>query len=73
MKVFTSERCPPCKILKKILREKKVEFEEVNIDTPEGLEEARRYDIRALPTIIKDGKTYVGLPLDRKKLEEIIC
>jgi len=69
LKLFSSPRCMPCKILKKKLLEKGIIFEEINVETDEGLKEAEKYGVTAVPTIIKDDELIVvGLP--KKQLEE---
>jgi len=67
LKLFTSEHCPPCKVMKEWLKLKGIEFEEINIDTEEGMREAEKYEIQAVPTLVKDDKIIlVGLPISDK-------
>jgi len=64
LKLFTSEHCPPCRVMKELLKQKGIAFEEVSIDTEDGLEEAEKLGIQAVPTLVKDGKiVLVGLPV----------
>ncbi|MCK9530402.1 MAG: thioredoxin family protein [Gammaproteobacteria bacterium] len=48
--VFSAPWCAACQILKKHMKEKAVEFEEVNID--EDVNAVSQYGIRSLPTTI---------------------
>jgi len=50
--------------MKELLKQKGIAFEEVSIDTEDGLEEAEKLGIQAVPTLVKDGKiVLVGLPV----------
>ena len=71
IKLVSSDQCIPCKLLKKWLEEHGVKFKEINVDTEEGLKFANEKNIRAIPTVIKDGKIlFIGLPPE-KRLKEI--
>ena len=61
MKLFTTPWCEPCNTLRQRLTDLGVMFEEINIE--ENPDEAFKYDIRAVPTIItSDGVRKVGSP-----------
>jgi small redox-active disulfide protein 1 len=74
IKLFTSPTCPACpkakEVLRKIVEENKdIMVLEFNVNTDEGLREALRYDVRAVPTIvINDRYVIVGIPNYKKRL-----
>ncbi|MEZ5334990.1 MAG: thioredoxin family protein [Methanolobus sp.] len=62
-----SEWCHFCPTAKKMWRELQeqcnFEYEEVELDTPEGKELAKKFKIRSIPTtIIDDQVAFVGVP-----------
>jgi len=61
--LFTSEYCGPCHEIKRILKKKGIKFKEISVDTPEGAALADKYNIRAIPAMVKDGK--ILEPVDR--------
>lgn len=65
--------CPNAKQLWRELREKYgFEYEEVELDTPEGKELAAKFKIRSIPaTIINDKVTFVGVPELDKAIKAI--
>jgi glutaredoxin len=66
LRVYTSKDCVPCVILKKILKEEGIEFEEVDVDE-------KNIKVKELPVIEKDGRiVMVGLPLSKKDLLKAI-
>lgn len=50
--LFSASWCPNCPSVKAILDSNNVEYKYVDIDTPEGEEEAAVHGIRGLPTVI---------------------
>ena len=52
--------CGPCKRVKGFLDDKEVEHTYVDIDTEEGLELARDWAVRSVPSMSIDGKIYTG-------------
>jgi len=50
--LFFRETCPNCPPVKRILHESSIAGREVNVDTPEGLEEALSLNVMAAPTVI---------------------
>ncbi|MDY7027448.1 MAG: ribonucleoside triphosphate reductase [Spirochaetota bacterium] len=50
--LFFRETCPNCPPVKRVLHESSVDGREVNVDTPEGLEEALSLNVMAAPTVI---------------------
>jgi thiol-disulfide isomerase/thioredoxin len=65
--------CPTAKELWRELKEKyDFEYEEVELDTPEGKELAKKFKIRSIPTTIIDDKVvFVGVP-DREKASYVV-
>ena len=52
-KIFTTPMCPKCNALKASMKESvKIEGEVVDATTPEGLEQARKYKVAHVPTVI---------------------
>jgi glutaredoxin len=52
--------CGPCKRVKGYLDSKDIEYTYVDIDTEAGLELARDWAVRSVPTMSIDGKIYTG-------------
>jgi len=63
--LFSSEKCVPCKIVEEILKRRNIEYEKIDIETEKGMKLAKKYNIRAVPTIIYGDKKFVGLAVDR--------
>ena len=72
LKLFSSDNCKPCVVLKMILNKRNIYYEEVNIETEEGYEEAKKYGIMSIPTLVNGEKVYVGLPTNVKDLEKVL-
>ena len=49
---FSSSWCGQCPKAKQILDDNNIQYKYVDIDTPEGEEEAAAHGIRGLPTVI---------------------
>ncbi len=71
MIVLSSEKCVPCKLLKEELKRKGIDFIEVDIETSNGREIARKYGIIGVPAIIRDGKV-VMVGYNKEKLNELV-
>ena len=58
IKMFTGENCSACKSLKSYLDTHDFKYEAVHVATAMGSDEARTFNIRGLPTLVKlqDGK-----------------
>lgn len=57
--LFTMPSCPNCSLIKAFLEDKKIEFEEIDAATDEGLEKAAELNVLSTPTFIvldKEGK-----------------
>lgn len=59
MIILTSDTCEPCKVLKMVLGERK-DISFLNLNTQDGVNVARKYGIRSVPTLIKDGNVITG-------------
>mgnify|MGYP001594907135 CR=1 FL=1 len=58
LKLFTAKWCGPCKQLKQWLENENIEgIEIVDIDTPEGSNEAAKVGIRGIPALLTEDKT----------------
>lgn len=51
-KLFTTPMCPKCPAMKEFMAGKDVEGEVVNAHTPEGLAEARKFMVAAVPMVV---------------------
>ncbi|RKY69020.1 MAG: ribonucleoside triphosphate reductase [Candidatus Latescibacterota bacterium] len=51
-KFFFSDRCPQCSLAKAYVEKLDLPGENIDARTPQGLEEARKYDVRSTPTVL---------------------
>lgn len=51
-KLFTTPTCPSCPPVKKYMGTVEMKGKMVDAGTPEGLEEAQKYSIREVPTVL---------------------
>jgi len=51
-KLFTTPMCPKCTALKEDMKSIQIEGEVVDATTPEGLEQARKYQVATVPTVL---------------------
>ena len=61
--VYSTPTCPNCMVLKSLLKEKGIQFSEMNMSTPAGLTELRINGIFAMsaPVLQIDDQFYQGL------------
>lgn len=61
LKVFTSKKCPDCNLLKQILKNKNIDFEEIDGTTIKSIAylRARKVSLTQLPIIERDNKFYL--------------
>jgi glutaredoxin/ribosomal protein L32 len=73
--LFFRETCPNCPPVKRVLHESSVDGREVNVDTPEGLEEALSLNVMAAPTVIcLDGNgEEIGRSCTADELGSLLC
>ena len=50
--LFTTPMCPNCPDLKEFMSTVDLEGENIDASTPEGLQEASKYDVVAVPTVV---------------------
>lgn len=60
LKIYSASWCEPCKHFKKMLETASIEYENIDIDSIEGSEEARNKGIRGIPTLEYNNKLLVG-------------
>ena len=51
-KLFTTPTCPSCPPVKEFMKGVEMKGEMVDASTPEGLEDARKYGVSAVPTVL---------------------
>lgn len=59
MIILTSDTCEPCKVLKMVLGGRE-DISFLNLNTQYGVDTARKYGVRSVPTLIKDGTVVTG-------------
>ena len=80
IKVFTTEICPNCKIVKEFLAAEGEAYKEVNITTAEALTELRMQGVFTLVTpVVQVGSTFLagndlfnGDELRKERIKEVI-
>ena len=75
LKVFTLPSCSSCPLAKAIASEVatklNITYKEVNMATPEGLDEGKTYDILSAPSIAVDGEVIIrGGLISKQRLED---
>lgn len=56
--LFTTKTCPNCSMIKKVLRDKQIDYE--LIDAEENVELSKKYNIVAVPTLVTQDGIYVN-------------
>ncbi len=59
---FSSKKCSPCEIVEKILKDEKISFKKIDVDTLKGAQHADSKKVRVLPTIDDGEERIEGLP-----------
>ena len=57
--LLTSDTCAPCKIVKQRIAENGWTVEVLDLNTPEGVAQARKHSVRNVPSLITDDSTLV--------------
>lgn len=72
VKIYTTPTCPFCKMTKKYLTEKNVDYEEVDVTASKenAKEMIEKSGQRSVPVIDYDGEIIVGF--DKKRLKELV-
>lgn len=66
--LLSANWCSNCQPVKHHIKCNELDVKILDVDTPEGNMVAMKYSVRGLPTLIKDGVTYVG----QEKIMEVI-
>lgn len=51
-KLFTTRMCPKCPAVKEFMQTVELKGKFIDASTPEGLEEARKYSLSVVPTVL---------------------
>ena len=51
-KLFFTPMCPNCPTVKEFMKNVDMEGEEIDAALPEGLEEAKKFDVISVPTVV---------------------
>jgi glutaredoxin 3 len=72
IKVYTTPSCPYCYALKDFLRERKIEFEEIDVSASQEIAEEmiKKSGQMGVPVTEIDGEIVVGF--DKEKLEKLL-
>ena len=49
--LFTGKSCPACATMKANMAKAGIEYEEINVDTNDGMKKAMEYHVSSLPTL----------------------
>jgi len=60
LKVFTSKTCQPCKLAKRQLEDRLIDFEEFDVNEKEGKKIATEFGIGGLPFFIYGDERFAG-------------
>ncbi len=78
-KLFTTKMCPKCPAMKEYMSSQdKIQGELVDASSPEGLDEARKFQVSAVPTVVfvdDDGAEIADIKRCQSKedVEEVIA
>jgi len=72
VKIYTTPVCPFCNLAKQYLKEKGIEFEEIDVSKDEkaAMEMIQKSGQMGVPVIEIDGKIVVGF--DKEKIDELL-
>lgn len=72
IKVYSAPSCPYCVALKEFLKERRIEFEEIDVskDKKKAQEMIKKSGQMGVPVVEIDGEIVVGF--DREKIEKIL-
>jgi glutaredoxin-related protein len=73
-KLFFTPMCPKCPAIKEFMKGLDIEGEFVDATTPEGLEQARKYEIISVPTILffDDKNEIVSKAHDLEEVKRVV-
>jgi mycoredoxin len=75
IKIYTTTRCRDCRLAKGFLDERRIDYEEINIDEyPEAVEVVMKATggKRQVPTLEIDGRFVTASPFSRQRLAEAL-
>jgi len=72
IKIYSTPTCPYCHLLKEYLKEKNIEFEDIDVSqNQEALQElVKKTGAMAVPVIDIDGEIVVGF--DKEKIDKLL-
>jgi glutaredoxin-like YruB-family protein len=72
VKIYTTPVCPFCNLAKQYLKEKGIEFEEIDVSKDEkaAMEMIQKSGQMGVPVIEIDGKIVIGF--DKEKIDELL-
>jgi len=73
IKVYSTPTCPYCHLVKEYLKEKGVEFEDIDVSQNESAlqELVQKTGAMAVPVIDIDGKIVIGF--DKEKIDQLLA
>lgn len=60
IQVYSAKWCQGCGTVKKVLEQKGIAYEVVDIDTVEGMEKAKELGVRNIPVTVVNGERFIG-------------
>ena len=68
--IYSTKLCPNCKILKELLKRENIQYENINMSTPEALTELRMNSVFAMsaPVLQIDNKFYTTKELYKQDI-----
>ena len=75
IKMYTTTRCRDCRLAKRFLDERRIDYQEINLDDhPEAIEIVLKATggRRQVPTFDINGRFVTASPFNRKKLAEAL-
>ena len=72
-KLFFTPMCPNCPKIKEFLKTVKIEGEFIDATTPEGLEEAKKYEVAGVPAVLfLDGDDVVSTAKTIDEVKKVV-
>ena len=53
--LFTNNHCPNCKIVENYMNENQIPYQEMSVDTDDGMTLAKSFNIMSVPTLVDMG------------------
>ena len=65
LKIYSKNNCPQCKMTKRLLDQRGVAYQEINLDEqPEYTEQVKELGYKAAPVVVYDGGHFSGFKPD---------